>query len=267
MKKIEIEELKKIQLDILNDVHDYCCLNNIKYSLAYGTLIGAVRHHGYIPWDDDIDIMMLREDYIRFVTNFNGYKEDLTVVSPLLDKNYYAPYANVINNRTLLMEGDSNNGNIGIKIDVFPIDRVPHGKIRKKVLFIKVKVLKKLINISNSKGSRFFYLISKAFRFLLKRFFRKSSFSEILDNLAAKSNLRNSNSKILNNIVWCRCNEKGCFNLSSIENTIEMEFEHKSFHVLGGYNSFLKNNYGNYMDLPPETERTPQHDFTAYWIN
>lgn len=210
---------------------------------------------------------MPREDYIRFVTNFNGYKENLTVVSPLSDKNYYAPYANVINNETLLMEGDSNNGNIGIKIDVFPIDRVPNHKIQKDILFLKVKVLKTLININNSKGNSLYNLISRVLRFLLKQIFHRSSFSEILDSLATKSNNANSSSNTVNNIVWCRCNEKGCFNLNSIEDTIEMEFEHKSFHVLGGYDNFLNNNYGNYMDLPPETERIPQHNFTAYWIN
>ena len=71
MKQIFIEEMRKLQISILLYVHDFCKENNIRYSLSGGTLLGAVRHKGYIPWDDDIDIMMPRPDYERFVNEFN----------------------------------------------------------------------------------------------------------------------------------------------------------------------------------------------------
>ena len=70
MKRIYTEELKKIQLDILCAIQKFCANNDIKYSLAYGTLLGAVRHKGYIPWDDDIDIIMTRDNYDRFMRTF-----------------------------------------------------------------------------------------------------------------------------------------------------------------------------------------------------
>ena len=70
MKEIQIDELKSIQLAILEYVHDFCIKNNIRYSLCGGTLIGAVRHKGYIPWDDDIDIIMPRDDYEKFCSLF-----------------------------------------------------------------------------------------------------------------------------------------------------------------------------------------------------
>ncbi len=126
MKEIEIEELKRLQVDMLKCIDDFCVSNGIKYSLSSGTLIGAVRHQGYIPWDDDIDIMMLRDDYDRFVQMFNGSYSHLSLLAPELDWGYYAPYANVFDNRTLLQEG--NNGHrgmqLGVKIDIFPIDFV-----------------------------------------------------------------------------------------------------------------------------------------------
>ena len=79
MKKIGIEELKELQLNILVDVDKFCRERNYKYSLAYGTLIGAIRHKGYIPWDDDIDIMMPRADYELFIKEFNSAFDNLKV--------------------------------------------------------------------------------------------------------------------------------------------------------------------------------------------
>ena len=77
MKQIDIEEIRKIQVSILSYVHDFCKKNYIRYSLSGGTLLGAVRHKGYIPWDDDIDIMMPRPDYERFVNEFNENRKDV----------------------------------------------------------------------------------------------------------------------------------------------------------------------------------------------
>lgn len=80
MREINVEELKKIQLEILDDIHRFCIQERLTYSLAYGTLLGAIRHHGYIPWDDDIDIMMPRRDYERFI---NLYKSNTNEILDL----------------------------------------------------------------------------------------------------------------------------------------------------------------------------------------
>ena len=70
MKEIKSDEMRNVQLDILQKVHDFCMSHGIRYTLAFGSLLGAVRHGGYIPWDDDIDIAMLRPDYERFRKEF-----------------------------------------------------------------------------------------------------------------------------------------------------------------------------------------------------
>lgn len=119
MKEIKNDELRTIQLDILQNVHDFCMKHDIKYTLAYGTLLGAVRHGGYIPWDDDIDIAMLRSDYEKFLKE---YKDDIYKFTECrLDKDVHIGFGKVEDTRTIVIEG-GNTKNLGVSIDVFPID-------------------------------------------------------------------------------------------------------------------------------------------------
>lgn len=266
MKKIELEELKQLQLDILVEVDKYCQKNEIKYSLAYGTLIGAIRHKGYIPWDDDIDIIMPRADYERFLRDFNSISGDLRVISPYTSPKYYAPYANVINEKTILYEDVQHGVEIGVKIDVFPVDNVPNTKDGQIKLFHRVKQITRLINIVATRGkadsdslkSRLFYICARIF-------FPYLSFTRMLNDLAKKADRDYSESKYVNNIVWCAAKEKGCFKKVDLDSYIDIEFEGHLFKSLAGYEDFLSTHYGNYMELPPIEKRITHHKFDAYW--
>ena len=127
MRRITDKELLQLQLNILRDVNLFCRETGIEYFLVGGTAIGAIRHGGYIPWDDDIDIGMTRLNYNKFLQTFNGAYNNLKVFSPELDKNWYAPYANVCDIRTILYEGSNghNGMEVGVKIDIFPYDAIP----------------------------------------------------------------------------------------------------------------------------------------------
>ena len=113
-KKITKEEMKKIQINILDDVSKFCDENNIKYWIDCGTLLGAIRHKGYIPWDDDIDIGMLREDYDKFIKLYNSKKSKYKLKCIELDKTYEYPFGKVIDTDTILYEPDEK----GIKIAI-----------------------------------------------------------------------------------------------------------------------------------------------------
>ena len=104
-KQISLAEQKEILLGILIDVDTFCKANNLQYFLACGSLIGAVRNNGFIPWDDDIDIFMKRDDYERFIRIYNSdVNKQYYVVSRETNKDFYLPYAKVNDNRTTLRE-------------------------------------------------------------------------------------------------------------------------------------------------------------------
>ena len=135
MKQINIEEIRKLQISILLYVHEFCKKNNIRYSLSGGTLLGAVRHKGYIPWDDDIDIMMPRPDYERFVNEFNENRKDVEykVICSYNDSQFFQPFAKVVNTKTFLKETYKRPvAQMGVYIDVFPIDGLPNDEQKRE---------------------------------------------------------------------------------------------------------------------------------------
>ena len=122
MRKIDLEEQKKIELEILDVVDKFCREHDIKYGLCYGSLIGAVRHKGFIPWDDDIDIAMLRPDYDKFMELFNKFNTRYQCKSAELDKNFTRPFMRVSDTNTLLYD---TKRKFFISIDIFCWDNAP----------------------------------------------------------------------------------------------------------------------------------------------
>lgn len=264
MRVIELEELKQIQFDILQEIHNFCIANGINYSLAYGTLLGAIRHKGYIPWDDDIDIMMFRPDYDRFLKLFPGCNEHLEICAPEIDLNYYAPYANVWDNRTVLEEGSkgaaSRGFGLGIKVDVFPIDKTSDKEAFKY-------------------WTRFLHLLWCSYRFderAFKGIYKiKSMIINLISHCIGYKNiqriirwnaLRNSSrpmKKVDLLVFYTNWNRE--FSISDFDSFTEVVFEGRKFSAISGYDDYLKCAFGDYMQLPPEKDRIPHHFFKAYW--
>ena len=127
MKELTKEEMRTLWVHMLDVIDAWCRSNGVNYSLSSGTLIGALRHKGFIPWDDDIDIGMPREDYERFVRSFNCAYPGTQLMSPELDPRFCMPFAYVYREDTLLIEEKITYHNfpIGVKVDVFPLDGAP----------------------------------------------------------------------------------------------------------------------------------------------
>lgn len=271
MKEIGLEELKTLQKEMLFKVHDFCEANSIRYTLIAGTLLGAVRHKGYIPWDDDIDIAMPRPDYDRFLKIFNGSIKDLYVVAPEINWDFYAPYANICDKRTLVFEGANSHRGIdmGIKIDVFPIDGVPDNFDE---FWSKLQRINKLNNILKYKR----YSLSKMkiknkhdiyhlFRFILKRIkYCSKSYSfyqKQLHNIVTSCPYE----KAKYATTWAFTTILDRYNKEIFEKYTTIEFEGQQLRAICDYDSWLRKAHGDYMQLPPEEKRIPHHGFTAYW--
>ena len=270
MKEISIEEIKQIQLDILVKIDEFCRKNGIKYFLDGGTGIGAARHKGYIPWDDDIDIAMTRPNYEKFVHSFNGAVEHLTVYAPELDWDYYATYANVCDNRTVLSEGANGHQGqeLGIKVDIFPIDGTTenYGCSLRRHKFLR------LLTQLMSRKRRDMSLVWKTdkwkfFTCIVVRtlvfFISYKMLQKWVHCIATKYPFETSpRAYDVVNPVYKR--PVHCLR-EVYEDYIDVEFEGQTVMTLKNYDTYLKDLFGDYMKLPPEEKRVPHHGFTAYW--
>lgn len=265
MRRIDINELKLIQLNILSVVHSYCLQNNIRYSLAYGTLLGAVRHKGYIPWDDDIDIIMQRPDYDKFISSFN-YEDHspYRVVSYETDRQIHYPMAKVVNDSTINNELGYNK--YGIGIDVFPIDKIPMDEKKCYKLFTKQDTLWKMFMLKSMKWSQSRSLVKNSILILSKCLLCLIDYSYL--NKSMNRNARRYNNLNDNYYLGCLYGPYGKKEIASkdvFDVYITMTFEGKQFMCLKDYDTYLSNIYGNYMQLPPIEKQVSHHAFDAYW--
>lgn len=265
MREINIDELKQIQLDMLIKIHEFCIANNLRYTLAYGTLLGAIRHKGYIPWDDDIDICMPRPDYNKFLKTFNGKYPNMAVIAPELNPNYYAPYANVYDTRTLLIEGYNRHRlDIGVKIDINPIDGVANEE-EYKYIRKTVKKYNTILSAKRYKWSKDRKLISGIKLYIRKLMYVPYTYSEVQKRIIDLVTRHDFDTAPLADALSFQTHEL-LVPRSIYDSYIDVEFEGFFFKAVERYDLPLSKDYGDYMQLPPVEKRIPHHGFTAYWL-
>lgn len=269
MKVISDKELLQLQLDILRDVDTFCRHNGIEYFLVGGTGIGAIRHGGYIPWDDDIDIGMTRPNYNRFISSFNGTFPNLRVYAPEINWEYYAPYANVCDTRTLLIESTNSHrkDEIGVKIDVFPYDGVPSDPIEFENLRRKARRLKSMSYFKRSIIKRGRNSNPKAIisNIIWKILLLPIPFSYIQKRIHELSELVSYEEAVYLEKIVFPYKKNIPQKKELFESYCDMPFENLTVRNLKDYDVYLKSVFGDYMKLPPENQRVANHGFVAYW--
>ena len=270
MKEItESRELREIQLEILKYVDRFCKQHKIEYFLCAGTLIGAIRHKGYIPWDDDIDICMKREQYEAFFKAFNSFDNgEYKAVELCIDPNYYCTFGKVYNDKTSLREETESDFEIGVNIDIFPLDSLPQYSLMTKVDLLRIRVLQRIRSLKtikpNMRRSRAKNLLLKVGSFILKPFSVKNLMMKEI-KIATKYNSKSDSPRYLLDCDMLRYGLTKIYKYSDFDKSAEAEFEGCNFPVPTGYDNALRCIYGDYMTLPPEEKRIAHHSFKAYW--
>lgn len=265
MRKIDSNELRQLQLQILDEVASFCEKHNIKYFLMGGTLLGAVRHQGYIPWDDDIDIGMLREDYNRFIELYSSQKNNTYYLYGYeINQDFYFPFIKCCLHNTLSIEKYLPYHKYGVNIDIFPIDVI--SSLHAHRIIKQISKIRRLHYLKNSPPSPEYYqgftLLRKRIRFKILSYIPSSLILKNLYTILEQQVKMGGDKK--GNIVW-GYGEREVVNPDIFDETILMSFEGIMYRVPKKYDEWLTAVYGDYMQLPPVEQRF-NHGFEAFYI-
>ena len=270
MREIDLEEYKNILLEIMDCIHDFCEENDIHYYLLYGSMIGAVRHKGFIPWDDDIDIGMLRADYEKFCKCFNKQVRNRRFQLLSIDETpgYYLSFAKVADQNTVLEEEIADAINIGAYVDVFPLDSCP-GDLGEAENFAKKPGMLRKILLAKSlkwrKGRALGKnLVVSVCRPLLAPFSRERLIRKI--DAAASEFKDDAQSKYIGEIVLSTYGSRGIWLREWFGDGRLYEFEGREYYGPCDYDKFLTGVYGDYMKLPPADQQVAHHDFKVWMV-
>lgn len=252
-----INHIKEVELLILKDFVEICDKNDIEYYLIYGTHIGAIRHEGFIPWDDDIDIMMFREDYEKFLKVMEEHpNEKYTIFDSRYNNEYFFQFGRMSLNGTYWAEyWDSQvSFKLGIHIDLFILDNLPNNKIKRWLFIQRCYYLTRLYSISVLTFDNYSKILNLALNLthnILKAFrLSPKYFQKKLYNVFTKYN-SNSGEYVTDLTLM----ERVYFKRTDYKPPKKALFENMKLNIPNDDYNTLTPIYGDYMQLPPEEER------------
>lgn len=264
---LSVKEIQHESLEILKEIHSFCEKNGIMYSVIGGTLLGAIRHKGFIPWDDDIDIMMPRDEYERFCNSFHSEKYKL--LSWHNDTSCKIAYAKVCEmEKTMVKDQAWTSENVGIWVDVFPFDGAEDdfNSFKQRYSYIHSIWTSLYYNraLGGEPGPHNNAKLNFAIRAL--RAFHLSG----LNNMLARRKIRRIDTKaqqipygksgFVSQFAFLEPGIKEYFELKAFQKTDLVPFEDTIVRAISGYDHYLTRFYGDYMKLPPEKDRVPKHE-------
>lgn len=255
----QLRQLQLTQLEILKVFDAFCQKHNLKYSLYAGSLLGAVRHKGFIPWDDDLDVCMAREEYDRFLSLWNQNAPDGYILQNKDNSKYYdQSFSKIRKDHTTFLEAQWQIGNhhTGIFLDIFPIDRIPDGKLARAVYRAQCMYYQ-LLNreFIPQKASP---MLKAGSRLLLACTPNKNR-SKVRNNLLRKITQYNHDTTLETIGVESMATIRKPFASDMLDNYIRLPFEDGEFMCFADWDNHLRRKFGDYMQLPPEEERAWKH--------
>lgn len=260
-------EIQKLLLFLIKKIHEICDEHNIIYNVFGGTMLGAVRHHGMIPWDDDIDITMPRPDYDRFIEIVRNSYSDKYCVYVYPDKGYAYPFAKFSHNNTILIENlKPEYRQIKLYVDIFPVDGYP--QYNESVFFNTLKKLKykrsRVVCNSRQRQSGIWDFIKFSIRrteeYLISLHISNYYIGKEVSTVM-KNRYEDSEYILCQGAGW---NQKGKLKKEIYLDRKLYDFDGIKVWGIADYHEHLTNLYGDYMQLPPVEKRVSNHDYSLY---
>ena len=257
-----LKNLQNVEFQIMKDFDKYCRTHDIKYSIYSGTMLGAVRHKGFIPWDDDVDVAMTRTEYKKFCQTIkDDPMEGYFFENYETDKFCGTCHAKLRKLNTIFLQGSEieGEGHHEIFIDIFPLDKLPNNKEAKKIEKIGREIV--FITRANVKGSKKDSLLKKIVRNSVKIIPKSLRYKQLIKNVRYLEKIAET---VKEDFCWVSMSTLDAirharYPQDSCDSYIELEFCGYKFLSFSKYHEMLTALYGDYMTPPPVEERVGKH--------
>ena len=265
---IKGKEFKEVLLKILVRFDEFCKIHDISYSIAYGTALGAIRHKGFIPWDDDVAVIMLRSEYNKFEKAWKEHilhnKEHYTLWGEMDEVNYFMCFcAKFFDSNTVLYEHLSKRKFVeyGIFIDIFVLDHIPIEKSVQIKFFKNIKSYSKLIYHFQQHCQKWNNFVDK---YKLSLPCLKTMSNRLIDYKTQYNDAKTPQVSFTQDYKKGDSYNRSIHPYEWFTDIILVDFEGYKLPIVKSYNQMLREYYGDYMELPPEDKRSG-HNLEAYW--
>lgn len=270
MQALTLKEIQNIELDLLLAFDSICQKNNLRYSLGGGTLLGAIRHKGFIPWDDDIDVMMPRPDYNKFLELCKNQETGFNLMASDIVEGYNGLFAKIWDPSTIIKDNLTEMPfELGVNIDVFPIDGLGDSEKQALKIFNKTAWNREMLNAVlwkkyfRSKTHSILVEPVRFIMFVLSRFVNSKKLLKKVDEENLKHSFESSS------YAGCVCGsyrKQEIMTKDVFENYVDLEFEGYMLKGIKKYDEYLTKHYNKYMELPPRDKQEAHHTYKAYRV-
>ena len=268
LQELSLKDIQRTELELLLAFDRVCTVEGLRYSLGGGTLLGAVRHKGFIPWDDDIDVMMPRSDYEAFLRFCKNNPVGFNIEAYDTVEGYNSLFTRVSDQNTIIIDELSELPyETGIGIDVFPIDGLGKTEKQSKQIFHKTDFNRELLNAAAWKKffrSKTHSIVIEPIRFVMYVLSRFADPKKLIEKIEKENKKHPFEGSVYAGCVCGSYREKEIMKTETFENYVDMDFEGHRLKAIRNYDEYLTKHYGDYMKLPPEEKQKTHHTYKAY---